>query len=262
MPLRDLIDVLASERSDLYRMESSGKTLDVEFDFAETYPKASIGYGLLELPMGANARRAISDMQRILAGYAKRGVPGDLVEAAKRGELASVEFQRNSISGLAAVWSDALAEEGRNSPDEDVAALRKVTTLDVNRVAQQCLNDSNIVVDTLIPSLTRHPTSDKRPAYEKKSGGFEKVTSPVVLPVQLPSWAAGALEQLKIPAAHALPSDMILQNSLRLIVQTDSTSPTVLVRGSVRHSLDVRSDGSDSAMVEILRDSTRVGRKT
>ena len=249
---RVLIDVLASERSNLYRMESSGKTLDVEFDFAETYPKASIGYGLLEVPRGANATRAISDMQRILAGYAREGVPGDLVEAAKRGELASVEFQRNSISGLAAVWSDALAGEGRNSPDEDVEALRKVTTLDVNRVAQQYLDNSNMVVGTLIPSPTRHPTSNKRPAHEKKSGGLEKVTSPVVWPVQLPSWAAGALEQLKIPAAHALPSDMILENGLRLIVQTDSTSPTVLVRGSVKHSVDSRSD-RESAVVEILK---------
>jgi zinc protease len=227
--------------------------LDVEFDFAETYPKASIGYGLLELPRGANATRAISDMQRILAGYAGGGVPGDLVEAAKRGELASVEFQRNSISGLAAVWSDALAEEGRNSPDEDVEAIRKVTTLDVNRVAQQYLDDSNMVIGTLIPSPTRHPTSDKRPAHEKKSGGFEKVASPVVWPAQLPSWAAGALEQLKIPAAHALPSDMILKNGLRLIVQTDSTSSTVLVRGSVKHSVDSPSDDSDSAVVEILK---------
>jgi zinc protease len=250
---RVLIDVLASERSNLYRMESSGKTLSVDFDFAETYPKASIGYGLLELARGADATRAIRNMQGILAGYAKGGVPEDLVEAAKRAELASVEFQRNSISGLAAVWSDALAGEGRNSPDEDVEAIRKVTTLDVNRVAQQYLDDSNMVVGTLIPSHTRHPTSDKRPAHEKKSGGFEKVTSPVVWPVQLPSWAAGALEQLTIPAAHALPSDMILENGLRLIVQTDSTSPTVLVRGSVKHSVDSRSDVHDGAVAEILR---------
>ena len=250
---RVLIDVLASERSNLYRMESSGKILDVDFDFAETYPKASIGYGLLELPCGANATRAIRNMQRILTGYAREGVPEDLVEAAKRGELASVEFQRNSISGLAAVWSDALAGEGRNSPDEDVEAIRKVTTLDVNRVAQRYLDNSNMVVGALMPSPTRHPTSDKPTAHEKKSGGFEKVTSPVVRPVQLPSWAAGALEQLKIPAAHPLPSDMILENGLRLIVQTDSTSPTVLVRGSVKHSIDSRSDVHDGAVAEILK---------
>jgi zinc protease len=129
--------VLSSRRSDLYRMESSGKTLTADFDLAETYPKASIGYGLVELPTGANPSRAIHKMQRILAGYARGGLPEDLVEAAKRNELASVEFQRTSISGLADVWSDALAGEGRSSPDEDVEAIRMVTTLDVNRVARQ-----------------------------------------------------------------------------------------------------------------------------
>jgi zinc protease len=250
---RVLVDVLSSERSNLYRMESSGKTLNVNFDLAETFAKASIGYGQIELANGANAKRAIRNMQRILAGYATGGVPEDLVEAAKRAELASVEFQRNSISGLAAVWSDALAEEGRNSPDEDVEAIRKVTRLDVDRVARQYLDSSNTVIGTLIPSPTRHPTSDKRTAYDKKSGGFEKVASPAVRPVQLPSWAAGALEQLKIPAAHALPSDMILENGLRLIVQTDSTSPTVLVRGSVKHTVDSQSDVHDGAAAEILK---------
>jgi zinc protease len=137
---RVLIDVLSSRRSDLYRMESSGKTLTADFDLAETYPEASIGYGLVELPIGANPSRAIRTMQGILAGYARGGLPEDLIGAAKRSELASVEFQRNSISGLADVWSDALAGEGRNSPDEDVEAIRKVTTLDVNRVARQYLN--------------------------------------------------------------------------------------------------------------------------
>jgi zinc protease len=251
-PIRVLVDVLSSERSGLYRMQSSGKAVRVDFDFAETYPGASIGYGLLELPRGARAGRAVRNMQRILAGYASGGVPEDLVEAAKRSELASVEFQRNSISGLATVWSDALAGEGRNSPDEDVEAIRKVTTLDVNRVARQYFDSSNTVVATLMPSHTPHPTSDKPLASEKKNAGFEKVIPPVVRPVQLPSWAEGALAQLKIPAAHALPSDMILENGLRLIVQSDSTSPTVLVRGSVKHTVDARSDVND-AVAEILK---------
>jgi zinc protease len=249
---RVLIDVLSSERSGLYRLESSGKALTVDFDFAETYPKASIGYGLVELPTGANPTRAVRKMQSILAGYAREGLSEDLVEAAKRSELSSVEFQRNSISGLAAVWSDALAGEGRNSPDEDVEAIRKVTTRDVNRVARQYLDSSNAVAGTLIPSPTRGPTSDQRPTYEKKIGGLEKGTSPAVRPVQLPSWAAGALEQLKIPAAHAIASDIILENGLRLIVRTDSTSPTVLVRGSVKHTVEPEPGVDDDAVSEIL----------
>jgi zinc protease len=192
-------------------------------------------------------------MQRILAGYARGGLPEDVVESAKRNELASVEFQRNSISGLAAVWLDALAGEGRNSPDEDVEAIRKVTTLDVSRVARQYVGSSNAVVGTLIPLPTQRPTSNQRPTYEKKTGGFEKAISPPVRPVQLPPWAAGALEQLKLTVSHATVSDMILENGLRLIIQTDSTSPTVLVRGSVKHTVEFQSGVNDDAVSEILK---------
>jgi zinc protease len=61
-------------------------------------------------------------------------VPEDLVTAAKRREVADAEFERNSIPGLANVWSNAIAAEGRASPDEDVEAIQRVTA-DVNRVA-------------------------------------------------------------------------------------------------------------------------------
>jgi zinc protease len=248
-----LIDVLSSRRSDLYRMESSGKTLNADFDFAETFPKASIGYGLVELPTGANPARAIRKMQSILSRYAREGLPEDLIEAAKHGELASAEFERNSISGVADVWSDALAGEGRNSPEEDIEAIRKVTPVDVNRVARQYLDSSNAIIGILIPSPTQRTTSDQRPTYEKKMGGLEKATSPPVRPVQLPSWAADALEQLKLPAVHATASDVILENGLRLIVQTNPTSPTVLLRGSVKHTVESQSTVDDDVASEILK---------
>ena len=64
------------------------------------------------------------------------GVPKDLVEASKRHETAQAEFQKNSIGGLASIWSQALALEGRSSPDDDINAIRRVTVEDVNRVAQ------------------------------------------------------------------------------------------------------------------------------
>jgi zinc protease len=248
-----LIDVLSSRRGDLYRMESAGKALNADFDLAETFPKASVGYGMVELPTGANPARAIRKMQIIFARYAREGLPEDLIEAAKRGELASAEFERNSISGVADVWSDALAGEGRNSPEEDIEAIRKITTVDVNRVARQYLDSSNAITGILIPSPTQRATTDQLPTHETKMGGLEQATSPPVRPVQLPSWAAGTLEQLKLPAVHATASDVILENGLRLIVQTDSTSPTVLLRGSVKHIVESQSTVNDDFASEILK---------
>ena len=46
-----LVDVLASQRGDLYAMVPDGKALAAEFGLAETYPKASVGYGLVAQPV-------------------------------------------------------------------------------------------------------------------------------------------------------------------------------------------------------------------
>ena len=108
-----LADVLNSQRADLYGMVPAGKALAAEFGVAEPYTKASVGYGVVALPAGADAGSAIKEMRDILTRYAATGVPEELVEAAKRHELADAEFERNSIPGLANVWSNALAAEGR-----------------------------------------------------------------------------------------------------------------------------------------------------
>ena len=63
------------------------------------------------------ARRSSSQVREILEDIAKNGVPADLVNAAKRHEVADAEFQKNSISDLAMLWSEALALEDRHSPE-------------------------------------------------------------------------------------------------------------------------------------------------
>jgi zinc protease len=241
-----LADVLASQRADLYGMVPAGKALAAEFGLAETYPDASVGYGLVALPSGADATGAITEMRTILAGYAQKGVPEDLVEAAKRSELASAEFQRNSIPGLANVWSSALAAEGRNSPDEDVDAIRRVTLADVNRVAKQYLSDQNSITATLKPVPTGQPVSGKG------FGGAEQVTSAPTKPVQLPTWAAASLEQLKVPADYIKVSDTTLPNGLRLIVKTDPTSPTISVVGAVKHNSDLQTPPGQEGASDVL----------
>ena len=80
-------------------------------------------------------------------------------------------FQRNSIPGLADVWSAALAAEGRKSPDEDLEALKRVTLADVNRVAKQYLVETNSITATLKPVPNGEPVSGKG------FGGAESLTA-------------------------------------------------------------------------------------
>ena len=242
-----LADVLSSQRGDLYGMVPAGKALATEFGMAEEYPMASVGFGVVALPAGADAAAGIAEMRGILEAYAAKGVPEELVDAAKRSEVAAAEFQRNSIPGLANVWSSALAAEGRTSPDEDVAALKKVTLADVNRVAKQYLTATNSVTATLKPVPTGQPVS------AKGFGGAEEVTSAPTKPVVLPEWAATALDKLKVPTDYAQVSlDTTLANGIRLIVKTDPISPTVTVIGSVKHNADLQTAAGMDGVAGVL----------
>ena len=189
-------DVLASQRGDLYALVPAGKALYANFELAETYPKASVGFSVAALPASTAPTAVVADMRSIVANYARQGFPAELVEAAKRSEIASAQFRRNSISDLAAVWSQALAAEGRNSPDDDVEAIRRVTVADVNRVAMQYVKDSNSITATLVPKPTDEATSGKG------FGGGESLTAAPTKPVKLPDWAEAALSTLRVPTVN------------------------------------------------------------
>lgn len=251
-----LADVLASQRADLYGMVPAGKALAAEFAMAETYPKASVGFGVVALPAEANADAAMNEMRSILANYAQKGVPEDLIAAAIRSEVAQAEFQRNSIPGLADVWSNALAAEGRTSPDEDIEAIKRVTLADVNRVANRYLTDPNSISAVLKPVPTGQPVAGK--GY----GGAEEVTSAPTKPVELPAWAAGALANFKVPSNFIQVSDTKLPNGIRLIVKTDRTSPTVSVAGAVKHDSDLETPPGQEGVSNILDGLFSYGTKT
>jgi zinc protease len=245
-----LSDVLASQRGDLYAMVPAGKALAAEFGVAETYPKASVGFGLVALPAGPKAEVAISgataEMRKILMAYAEKGLPEELITAAKRSEIAAAEFSRNSIPGLASSWSEALAAQGRNSPEENIDAIKKVTVADVNRVAKQYLADANSI------SAILKPVPNGEAVADKGFGGGEKLTSAPTKPVELPVWAAKALSELKVPTETISATDTTLPNGIRLIVKTDATSPTVSLYGAIQHNSDLQTPPGQEGVSDLL----------
>jgi zinc protease len=249
-------DVLNSQRADLYGMVPAGKALAAEFGVTEPYTQASVGYGVVALPAGADAEAAIKEMRGILTHYAETGVPEELVEAAKRHELADAEFERNSIPGLANVWSNALAAEGRASPDEDIEAVKRVTAADVNRVAKSYVADQNSITAILKPVPTGQPVATKG------FGGAEQVTAAPTRPVQLPAWAAAELAQLKIAGDYIKVSDMTLANGIRLIVKTDRTTSTVSVLGAVKHDFGLETRAGQEGISDVLNTLFSYGSET
>ncbi|MGH9599381.1 MAG: M16 family metallopeptidase, partial [Terracidiphilus sp.] len=251
-----LADVLASQRADIYGMVPAGKALDAAFGIAETYHKASVGYGVVVLPAEGAAAGAVEEMRQILARYAANGVPEDLVAAAKRSEIAQAEFQRNSIPGLADVWSNALAAEGRTSPEQDIDAIRKVTLADVNRVAKEYMLNASTITAILTPAPSGQPVSGKG------FGGAEQVTAAPTKPVVLPAWAAAPLAQIKAPANYVPVSDTRLPNGIRLIVRSDAISPTITVVGAVKHNSDLQTPPGKDGLAGVLSGLYSYGTQT
>ncbi len=251
-----MADVLASQRGNLYALVPAGKALAAQFQVAESYPGASVGFAYAALPGSTPPETIVPGLQSIIADYVSAGFPADLVDAAKRSEIASAEFQRNSIPDLAATWSQALAAEGRNSPDDDVDAIRKVTVADVDRVAKQYLLATSAIVTTLVPKPTGAPVSGKG------FGGSEQLTSAPTKPVTLPAWAESALATLRVPEVAPTWTDAKLPNGLRLIVEPNATSPTVTVLGSVRHETGLQEPKGQEGVAEVLGDLFSYGTTT
>ncbi len=247
---RVLADVLSSQRGNLYALVVQGKALQAGFEFAGSFPKASFGVAVGVLPAGTSGAEFGRTLSSVIADYVKNGVPSELVDAAKHAEIASAEFDRNSIGDLASTWSDAIANEGRTSPDDDVAAVRDVTVADVNRVAKKYLDPALAVTANLVP----RPSGGAVAA--KGFGGGETLTSAPTKPVVLPEFARAQLGEISIAKSTLAPSDMRLPNGLRLIVQPETISDTVSVVGTIAHNADLQTapgkDGVDGVLAGLF----------
>ena len=227
--LEVLADILASRRFDLYGLVAGGKAVTADFAL-DVLPKAGIGYASVSFPAGGDAKAIEGEMLAILAKVAKNGMPAELVEAAKLQERLSAAQQKNSIAGLASVWSDAVSLYRLRSPDQDLKRIEKVTVARVNRVARKYLRMDRAISALLLPHGSGKPV-----ASGGGFGGKETIALGEANPAELPDWAETALSRLSVPASRVHPTVTTLANGLTLIVQPEDISDTVAVYGHIRN---------------------------
>src|SRR6185312_13018441 len=202
----------------------------LEADFSlDPLPRAGIAYAAVSFAAGQDPKALQSDIRSILADVVKHGVPAELVAAAKLQERRAAEFQKNSIEGFAADWSDALALYKVSSPDEELAQIEKVTVQDVDRVARKYLDLDHAVTAVMMPRGSGKPVP-ARGGF----GGQESISLGTAKPTALPTWAAVALRRLNVPPSTLHPVVTRLPNGLTLIVQTEDISNTVSIYGHIR----------------------------
>ena len=242
-------DVLSSQRGTLYGLVPEGKALFAGFQM-ESLPQAGLGFALAAYPKGADATALAGEMRKILEQDLKDGVPAELVAASKLHELTEAEIEKNSVEGLATAWSAAVAVEGRQSPDDDVKAMQQVTVDDVNRVARQYLEFPSSITAILTPQPSGKPTSSS------SFGGQESFAPKEAKLVPLPDWAHQALQRLTVPKATTHPTEMTLENGIKLIVQPENVSDTVAVYGRIKSDADLETpkgqDGVDGVLGQLF----------
>ncbi len=250
-----LADVLGSQRGALAALAADGKALATEAH-VELLPQAGLAYELAEFPKGGDPSVLMDQLKAVVSNDARHGFPPDLVEAAKRRELMELELKKNSISELAEAWSQALAVEGRNSPEDDIAAMSRVTAADVDRVAREYLRLDQAVFAVLTPEASGRPTPGKG------FGGTESFAPEHPGAVEPPDWARQTLVSPSVPESRVHPIDETLPNGLRLIIQPVSVSDTVSLFGRVRAEPGMQEPSGQEGVDRVLEGSFDYGTRT
>ena len=223
-----LQSALNNQRADLYGLVASGAVLYAGLQQLDSHAQASgtVLFGVI--PASAKPKVAIDAVRGVIERYMKNGVPADLIEVAKRRAVADAEYKANSIEDLAQEWSDAVAVEGKSSPDSDLAELNAVTPDDVNRVLRTYVDFNRMIVAEAVPkNLGKTSANPPQPPAAENA----KVT--ILHHDPLPAWAIEAFKNVQVPAASTAPVDTTLSNGMRLIVVPEHVSHTVVVSGSI-----------------------------
>jgi zinc protease len=240
-------DVLGSQRGALHELVPQGRALLAQFDY-RAKPDVGFAVALAAFPTGGDPAPLLADLRKVIADAARDGVPVDLVEAAKRRELAQLAFSSDSIEGLADSWTDAVAFQGAESPDDLARAYAAVTVADVNRLARALLDPDHAVTAILTPR------GGGAPASGGGFGGAESLSTPPDHPVTLPDWASSTLAAPRLPDPVAAPDVSVLPNGLRLIVQPEHVSRTVSVYGHVRQVTETEEPAGQEGVAALTED--------
>ncbi|MGH8427738.1 MAG: M16 family metallopeptidase [Gammaproteobacteria bacterium] len=236
---------LASQRGPIAALRYEGKALAAGFQM-QAMPVAGIGFAYAVYPPGADPQAVKHALLDAIAEVRNDGIADDLVIAAKRRAILDNASRNNSISGLAGAWTEALAVAGLDSPAQALARLRKVDVAQVNAQVRSGLDPDHAI------TLIANPTPGAQPKSGQGFGGAESFGSEPTGPVTLPGWATQALAKLPQPKPFLHPTDTMLANGLRLIVQPLKVSPTVSLYGVVHQNADMEAPAGEEGVDGLL----------
>lgn len=230
LPSFVLQGVLDSQRGSLRGLVDTGDALDAEWVSFPYVDEVQLGFATAALRPGADPLQAVRQLERILAGYARNGLPRELFESTKRKLIAGQEQSRNSIAALASDWATTVAVDREPSISREQELIANVTLDDVNRVAKRYLNEREAIVGALTPAAG----ASQRAAAAPVAKGPEKPLAAQPPVTHLPAWGTRLIQQISVPATTRRPTRFTLSNGATLIVEPETISDSVFVFGSIK----------------------------
>lgn len=249
-----LADALGSQRGALFALVPQGKALQTEFDYSAR-AQAGSGVALAAFPKGQDPKALLASVRAVLADIRAHGVPSALVDAARRKEIANLEFNADSITDLTESWATAMSLNGLDSPAGLVQAFQRVTPEQVNALAARLLDPDHALTGILTPTDSPNPA-----AMQGKAA--ENFITPPNHPVQLPEWAQKEISALNLPPATTLPTAYTLPNGLHILVQPEHVSHTVKLFGLIRHNDDMQQPKGKEGVARLTSQLFLFGSKT
>ena len=227
-----LQQVLGADRGALRGLVDSGDALDANWVSMPYVAEGQLGMATAALGPGADPVAGSARLEKILRGYAEKGVPRELFETTKRQAIAGQELSRNSISSLASDWATTIALDNEPSIAREQELLAGVTLADVDRVAKKYLDPAHAILGELTPS----PNATQNAPAAPPATGPEKPLGAQAPVTHLPAWASDLVDHPAVPPADAAPDRSKLRNGMTLVIRPATISDSVVAYGAVRTS--------------------------
>ena len=166
-------------------------------------PSPDTGYATAwaAFPQGADAKAIAEDLKKRRHPGAQAGSPPTWSKRNAAASCWKTSCAANSGSGLAQLWTDAVAVKGLRSPEEEVGMLQKVDAPSVNDARRAPARLRSRHHPRLSPSA-----GDAAGQGGQAFGAPESFSSTPQKAVELPAWARDALAKLPHPMPLFTPS--------------------------------------------------------
>ena len=196
--------------------------------------RASVVHVLMIVAPGHTAAEARAVYEKTTSDLLAKGLDPELIAAAKRSQITSLTYARDSIVGLGNGIGAAYVFPGDTDPQKYPAMIEAITPDEVNAVARSIYAKANVLA-TLEPTTT-DPSKFKPPSNIASSVTDSFGDRVPNGPKLQPGWLKAGLAKPLVLRSAVNPVVTTLPNGLKVLVQRVASNPTVFVRGSVRTS--------------------------